>query len=122
MGSSSGGKDWSLKSAGADRKTLNRPGEHRRPRGIGGTRPGRISFVWNVTTPLESGDIHVVGKPTVRKARFSSGRRMAQEANAGGRKAAGNRDVRGRLLRRQVSYNRPDTGIARPERALTWAR
>lgn len=93
MGCCSGGKDWSLESAGADRKTPSRSGEHRRPRGIGGTRPGRISLVWNVTTPLESGDVYVVGKPTVRKARFSSGRRMAQEANAGGRKAAGKRDI-----------------------------
>ena len=32
------------------------------------------------------------GKPTVRKAQSPSGRRKAREANAGGRKAAGNRD------------------------------
>jgi hypothetical protein len=32
------------------------------------------------------------GKPTVRKAEVFSGNGMAQEANAGGRKAAGNRE------------------------------
>jgi hypothetical protein len=32
------------------------------------------------------------GKPTARKAQFPSGRRKAREANAGSRKAAGNRD------------------------------
>ena len=74
-------------------------GEHRRPRGIGGTHPGRVSLVRNVATPLGSGHDVPVGS-TVRKAGFPSGRRMAQEANAGGRKAAGNRDVDGRLLRR----------------------
>jgi len=79
--------------AGDDRKTLSRSGEHRRPRGIGGTQPGWISLVRNVTTPLGSERNDAPGKPTVRKAGFPSGRRMAQEANAGGRKAAGNRDV-----------------------------
>jgi hypothetical protein len=32
------------------------------------------------------------GKPTVRKAQISSGRRKTQQANAGGRKATGNRE------------------------------
>ena len=32
------------------------------------------------------------GKPTARKAQLSSGRRKTQQANAGGRKAAGNRE------------------------------
>jgi hypothetical protein len=36
----------------------------------------------------------VSGKPTVREAELPSGRRMTQEANAGGRKAAGKRDNR----------------------------
>ena len=35
----------------------------------------------------------VSGKLTVRKARLPSGCRTTQEANAGGRKEAGNRDV-----------------------------
>lgn len=32
------------------------------------------------------------GKPTVREAQLPGGRRMVREANAGGRKATGNRD------------------------------
>jgi len=97
--------------AGADRKTLSRSGGHRRPRGIGGTQPGRISLVRNVTTPLGSVRITAHGKPTARKARLPSGRRMTQEANASSRKATGKRDISGRLLRRSSSYNRPDTGV-----------
>ena len=45
----------------------------------------------NMTTPMGSGLVGP-GKPTVRKAHCPSGRRMAQEAKAGGRKAAGNRE------------------------------
>jgi hypothetical protein len=70
-----------------------RLGEHRRPRGREGTQPGRISQVRNVVTPSGSG--RMPGKPTVRKAQFPGGNRMTREANAGGRKAAGNRDVKG---------------------------
>jgi hypothetical protein len=33
------------------------------------------------------------GKPTVRKAQLPSGNKMVQEANAGGRKAPGNRET-----------------------------
>ena len=39
-----------------------------RPRSIDGTLPGRISSVWNVETPIESGGGRSVGEPTVRKA------------------------------------------------------
>jgi hypothetical protein len=46
-----------------------RSGEHRRPRGRGGTQPGRISQVRNVETPSGSGR-SAPGKPTVRKAQF----------------------------------------------------
>ncbi len=67
-------------------------GEHRRPRGQGGTHPGRISCVWNVETPTESGHDGVSGKPTARNAEPSGGNRMTREANAGSRKAAGNRN------------------------------
>jgi hypothetical protein len=41
---------------------------HRLPRGIGGTHPGRISIVWNVTIPLQSGHGDVAGVLTVREA------------------------------------------------------
>lgn len=39
-----------------------------RPRSIGGTRPGRISSVRNVETPMEPGVGRYAGEPTVRKA------------------------------------------------------
>jgi hypothetical protein len=52
------------------------------------------------------------GRPTARKAQLPSGHRMTQEANAGSRKATGNRDV-WPAPPLAVSYNRPDTGSAR---------
>ena len=65
----------------------------------------------------------VAGRPTVREAQFPSGRRMTQQAKAGGRKAAGNRGV---------AEPAPPPGdlritgriraVARPERELTWVR
>ena len=94
--------------------------EHRRSRGLGGTLPGRVSREWNVVTPLGSGLRFRTGKPTVRKADILSGSGMAQEANAGGRKASGSRGVV--IAPPAVAPdNRPDTGAARPERGLTWA-
>ena len=77
-------------------------------RGIEDTRSGRVLHVRNVTIPLESGH-GVVGRPTVREAQFSSGRRIAREANAGGRKETGNR---ARRVRSSLASpdNRPDTG------------
>jgi hypothetical protein len=55
------------------------------------------------------------GKPTVREAQFLAGRRMAQEANAGGRKAAGNR---GRVSAPPPAspHNWPDTDVESPAR------
>jgi hypothetical protein len=43
------------------------------PRSRDGTPPGRISSVWNVETPMESGDGRCAGRPTVRAAESSSG-------------------------------------------------
>jgi hypothetical protein len=64
----------------------------------------------------------VPGKPTVRKAQVLGGNRMAREANAGGRKAAGNQGVR-LAPPLVVLGNWPDTGrVPGPERALTRAR
>lgn len=51
-----------------------------------------------------------LGKPTVRKAQLLGGRRMVQQANAGGRKAAGKRDST-IAPPAVVSYNWPDTGV-----------
>lgn len=70
---------------------LGRSGAHHRPRGSEDTHPGRISSMRNVTTPMGSGGTFA-GRPTVRKAETPSGRRKTREANAGGRKAAENRD------------------------------
>ena len=77
------------------------------PRSTEGTHPGRVSAVWNVTTPSGSG--WRPGKPTAREAQLSGGHWMVQQANAGGRKATGNRDER-LLLPVAVSHNWPDTG------------
>jgi hypothetical protein len=51
----------------------------------------------------------VAGKPTVRKAQFPGGNRMTRQANAGGRKAAGNRGVMLALPLAALD-NWPDTG------------
>src|SRR3954451_16973398 len=63
----------------------------------------------NTTTPLRSGGL-TAGRPTVRKVQFRSGRRMAQEANADGRKAAGNREPLFWRLRQRPPDNWSDTG------------
>ena len=96
------------------------PGGHRCPRGREGTHPGRISQVRNVETPSGSG--RMPGKPTARKAQFPGGNRMTREANAGGRKAAGNRDA-WLAPPLAVPDNWPDTGLVPgPGRALTRVR
>jgi len=60
-------------------------------RGIEGTQSGRVLRVRNVETPSGSGGLS--GGLTVREAEFFGGNRMVQEANAGGRKAEGNRGI-----------------------------
>jgi hypothetical protein len=75
----------------------------------------------NTTTPLRSGGL-TAGRPTVRKVQFRSGRRMAQEANADGRKAAGNREPLFWRLRQRPRITGRIRVVARPERELTWAR
>src|SRR5664279_5034019 len=92
MGCSSGVQGLAVGKRQAPVKEVASPGEHRRPRGKGGTHPGRISIVWNVVTPTGSGPDGWSGRPTVRKAESLGGDGMTREANAGGRKAAGNRD------------------------------
>jgi hypothetical protein len=86
-----GRRDWPLESGGCRSESSRRPGAHHRPRGKGGVLPGRVLLMRNMTTPLRSDPVRV-GKPTVRKAQFLSGRTMTQEANAGvpkgGRKPA----------------------------------
>ena len=53
------------------------PGEHHRPRGTGGTHPGRNLSVRNVVTPSRSG--FWSGKPTVRRAQLPGGNRMTEK-------------------------------------------
>jgi hypothetical protein len=61
------------------------------------------------------------GQSTVRKTQLPGGHRMTREANAGGRKATGNRD-----MMVDPSADRPaqlaGQGDARPERVLTRVR
>jgi hypothetical protein len=52
----------------------------------------------------------VGGKPTVRKAQSLGGNRMTRDANAGGRKAAGNRESGAGPFYQRFSDNWPDTG------------
>lgn len=62
----------------------------------------------NVAIPMGSdAAVVVVGGLTVRKAEVPSGEGMTREANAGSRKATGNRDGMTRLPL-VVSNNRPD--------------
>lgn len=91
-------------------------------RGLEGTLPDRILRMWNVGTPSGSGLGDVSGKPTARKVEFPSGKRMAQQANAGVPK--GDRKP-GQDRTPSVSRitGRIPTGLdARSERVLTWAR
>src|SRR5438132_1754797 len=94
-----GYRGWPLRSGRRRPGIFCRPNEHRRPRDTGGTHPGRISCVGNVGTPMGSGHSDVAGKPTARKAQSPSEGRMTWEANAGGRKATGNRGKRPALRR-----------------------
>ena len=71
-------RDWPLESG---RRRLGSPPsreEHHRPRGTGGTHPGRISCVRNVVTPVGVRAV-TSGKPTVRKAQLSGGNLMIEK-------------------------------------------
>ena len=93
MGSVAGCRDWPLRSGRCrSRRRLGR-GEHRRPRGREGTHPGRSSCVRNSVTPSRSGRDRASGKPTARRAQPLGGESDDREANAGSRKATGNRDA-----------------------------
>ena len=71
-------RDWPLRSGRRRlRSPLNRE-EHRRPRGTGGTHPGRISCVRNAVTPVGVRAV-TSGKPTVRKAQPSGGNLMIEK-------------------------------------------
>ena len=85
-------RDWPLRSGRRRlRSPLNRE-EHRRPRGTGGTHPGRSSCVRNAVTPVGV-RCCLTGKPTVRKAQLPGGNLMIEKRNADSRKTTGNRDM-----------------------------
>ena len=74
-----GWKDWPPRSGRRrSRRRLDRD-EHRRPRGRGGTHPGRSSCVRNAVTPSGSGRDRASGKPTVRRAQSPGGNRMTEK-------------------------------------------
>jgi hypothetical protein len=61
-------------------RTLRRSCGHRRSRGKGGTRPGRISCVWNVENPSGPSHPHGCGgRPTVREAESRGGNRTPKK-------------------------------------------
>ena len=96
--------------------------EHRSPGVKGAPEPTRISFVRNMETPSRSQHAPSVvqGRPIARKAQSPGRDRKAQEANAGSRKATGNRDGRPCLPRLSRITGRIQAN-AWHESELTWA-
>jgi hypothetical protein len=92
MGCCNGGQGLVAEKRQALAEEASQPGEHRRPRGIGGTHPGRSSCVRNAVTPVGVRAI-VPGKPTARKAQLPGGNLMIEKHNAGSRKTTGNRSM-----------------------------
>src|SRR5664280_173000 len=80
-----------------------------------------VSRTCGTWKPRQGPAMVVAGKPTVRNAEFPGGDGMTREANAGLRKATGNRD-RWLAPPPVVSDNWPDRADARPERVLTRVR
>ena len=60
-------------------RTLLRSRGHRCSRGKAGTRPGRISCVWNVETPSGPSHLCCGGRPTVREAESRGGNRTPKK-------------------------------------------
>ncbi len=91
------GQGWPLRNGRRRLVTRSQPRRTPPPRGSESTQPGRVSTVWNVTTPSGSGQRS--GQPTVREAQLPGGRRTVQEANAGAPKGDGKPGQHGRILR-----------------------
>ena len=117
-----GARTCRWEAVGDDRKTLCRSGEHRRPRGIGGTQPGRISLVRNVTTPLGSEGNDALGQPTVRKARFPAGAGWPKKPTPAAERQRETETPLGQLLRWPSRLTGRIRALPGPERVLTWAR
>jgi hypothetical protein len=62
------------------------------------------------------------GQPTARKAQSPSGRRMTQDANAGGRKATGTRDDMAGPSASRPAQLAGYGLVPDPERGQTWVR
>jgi hypothetical protein len=73
-----GSKDWPLGSGRRRLGMVPSRDEYRRPRGTGGTHPGRISCAWNVVTPVGVRCCSA-GKPTARKAQSPGGNLMVEK-------------------------------------------
>ena len=73
-----GCKDWPLGSGRCRLGMVPSRDEYRRPRGTGGTHPGRISCAWNVVTPVGV-RCCLAGKPTARKAQSPGGNLMIEK-------------------------------------------
>jgi hypothetical protein len=104
-------------------RTVLRSCGHRCSRGRGGTRPGRVSCVWNVETPSGPPHCWCGGRPTVRDAESRGGNRTPKKRMP----VAERQQESGTIDRRSLqaggfSYNWPDTGSgARPrKRADVW--
>ena len=79
MGCAGGEQGLAVAERQAPVKETTWPGEHRRPRGRGGTHPGRSSCVRNAVTPSGSGREVSPGKPTARRAQLPGGNRMTEK-------------------------------------------
>ena len=88
------------KAAGGGRGIHTRPCGHRRPRVQRAPGPGRVSRVRNMETPLGSPPSSGGAAGRSQEGRDPRAGQDAQEANAGGRKAAGNQRRHARLSRR----------------------
>ena len=105
-------------------RTVRRSCGHRCSRGTGGTRPGRISCVWNVETPSWSSRRQMCWSADREEGSTPRRDRMAQEANAGTPKGDGNLTA---AAAEPLAAGRGRTGrisgpVPEPERAPTWAR
>jgi hypothetical protein len=100
---------------------------HRCSRGIAGTRPGRISCVWNVETPSWSivdsrSRLGCGGRPTVREAEVRGGNRTPMKRMPVVERQRENGSDGAGPPTGCCSYNRPDTGSGARlrERADMW--
>lgn len=89
--------------------------------GVKGAPTPVVSRTCGTWKPRQGPAMVVAGKPTARNAELPGGDGMTREANAGRRKATGNRD-RWLAPPPVVSDNWPDRADARPERVLTRVR